>query len=70
MRPKSGTLSPEDRALNHQISKVRIRVENVVCKLKKFCVCSEFYRNSTRRHGLFWGCVASLTNLRTLTGPG
>ncbi|GAA5438241.1 hypothetical protein Daqu01_03386 [Deinococcus aquaticus] len=36
MRPKGGTISPEDRALNHQISKVRITVENVVCKLKKF----------------------------------
>ncbi|MFC3601954.1 transposase family protein [Deinococcus soli (ex Cha et al. 2016)] len=66
MRPKGGTLSPEDRALNHQIAKVRITVENVVCKLKKFRICREFYRNDTRRHGLFWGCVAGLVNLRTV----
>ncbi|GGL12949.1 hypothetical protein GCM10010844_34620 [Deinococcus radiotolerans] len=45
MRPKGGTLSPEDRELNHQISKVRITVENVVCKLKEFRVCRKFYRN-------------------------
>lgn len=30
MRPKGGRLSPDDRELNHQISKVRITVENVV----------------------------------------
>lgn len=66
MRPRGGVLSPEDRELNHQISKVRITVENVVCKLKKFRVCREFYRNDTRRHGLFWGCVAGLVNLRTV----
>jgi hypothetical protein len=66
MRPKGGTLSPEDRELNHQIAKVRITVENVVCKLKKFRMCKEFYRNDTRRHGLFWGCVAGLVNLRTV----
>jgi len=27
-------------------------VENVVCKLKKFRVCREFYRNDPGRHGL------------------
>lgn len=66
MRPKGGVLSPEDRELNHQISKVRITVENVVCKLKKFRVCREFYRNDPGRHGQFWGCVAGLVNLRTV----
>ena len=65
-RSKGGKLSAEERELNHQIAKVRITVENVVCKLKKFRVCKEFYRNDTRRHGLFWGCVAGLVNLRTV----
>lgn len=66
MRPKGRTLSSEDRDLNHQVSKVRITIENVVCKLKKFRVCREFYRNDPGRHGLFWGCVAGLVNLRTV----
>nr|WP_275040576.1 transposase family protein [Deinococcus deserti] len=66
MRPKGGALSEEDRELNHQISKVHITVENVVCKIKKFRICREFYRNDTGRHGMFWGCVAGLVNLRTL----
>ncbi|AFD27470.1 Transposase, IS4 (plasmid) [Deinococcus gobiensis I-0] len=39
MRPKGSRLSPDDRELNHQIYKVRITVENVVCKIKKVRVC-------------------------------
>lgn len=66
MRPKGGTLSPEDQDLNHQMSKVRITVENVICTLKKFRVCRECYRNDPGRHGLFWGGVAGLVNLRTV----
>lgn len=30
MRPKGEALSSEDRALNHQVSKIRITVENVL----------------------------------------
>jgi len=63
-RPKGGTLSGEDRELNRQISKVRIAVENALCRVKKFRVCREFYRNHPQRHGLFWGCVTGLVNLR------
>ncbi|WP_295815140.1 transposase family protein [uncultured Deinococcus sp.] len=66
MRPRGGTLSEEQRELNHHISKVGITVENVVCKIKKFRICREFYRNELRHHGQFWGCVAGLVNLRTL----
>ncbi|AFD27386.1 Transposase, IS4 (plasmid) [Deinococcus gobiensis I-0] len=66
MRPKGGRLSPDDRDLNHQISKVRITVEDVVCKIKKFRVCREFYRNDPRHYGQFWGGVAGLVNLRTV----
>ncbi|WP_084047148.1 transposase family protein [Deinococcus hopiensis] len=63
-RPKGGCLSLEDRELNRQISKVRIAVENALCRVKKFRVCREFYRNDPQRHGLFWGCVTGLVNLR------
>ena len=66
MRPKGGRLSPDDRELNHQISKVRITVENVVCKIKKFRAGRKFYRNDPRYHGQFWGGVAGLVNLRTV----
>ena len=34
IRPKGGRLSQDDRGLNYQMSKVRITVENIVCKMK------------------------------------
>ena len=65
-RPERGALSGEDRKPNHQTSKVRIAVENVVCKGGKFRICREFYRNDIRRRGLCWGGVAGLIGLPTV----
>ncbi|WP_255639902.1 hypothetical protein [Deinococcus taeanensis] len=37
-----------------------------MCKLKTFKVCREVYRSDTGWHGLFWGGVAGLVNLRAM----
>lgn len=63
-RPKKGELSAEERELNRLISKVRITVENAINRIKKFRACKEFFRNQPARHGVIWGCVAGLVNLR------
>ncbi|WP_264778068.1 transposase [Deinococcus aetherius] len=63
-RPKNGELSEEQRELNRLISKVRITVENVMNRIKKFRACQAFFRNQPSRHGVIWGCVAGLVNLR------
>lgn len=63
-RPKKGELSDDDRELNRLISKVRITVENAINRIKKFRACKEFFRNHPVRHGVIWGCVAGLVNLR------
>lgn len=63
-RPRNGELSDQERELNRQISKVRIAVENAICRIKKFRACKEFFRNKDQHHGLIWGCVAGLVNLR------
>lgn len=63
-RPKKGELSQEQRELNRLISKVRITVENVINRIMKFRACKAFFRNQPSRHGLIWGCVAGLVNLR------
>ena len=63
-RPRGGKLTGEEKELNRQISKVRITVENAICRMKKFRACREFFRNRDEYHGLIWGCVAGLANLR------
>jgi DDE superfamily endonuclease len=65
-KPKGGDLMVEERVFNHQVSKIRIVVENVICQTKKFGVLKGFFRNPDSSHGLMAGVVSGLVNLRTI----
>lgn len=65
-KPRGGTLTAEQKEFNRQVSKVRIAVENTLCRIKRFKVTSDFYRNPTERHGQLFGAVAGLVNLRVM----
>jgi hypothetical protein len=53
MRSKGGTLNPEDRDLNHQISNVRMNAENVTCRQRTVRIRRALDLNDTRRYSLF-----------------
>jgi DDE superfamily endonuclease/Helix-turn-helix of DDE superfamily endonuclease len=65
-KPKGGALSEEQREFNRQVSKVRIAVENTLCRIKTFKVCSDFFRNPVKSHGQLMGVVSGLVNLRII----
>lgn len=65
-RPKGGELTSQEQDFNRQVSKVRITVENVLCRVKTFRVCGDFFRNPTSTHGRLAGVVSGLVNLRTI----
>jgi hypothetical protein len=65
-KPRGGELSDEQREFNRQVSKVRIAVENSLCRVKTFKVSCEFFRNPVSSHGQLLGVVAGLVNLRVL----
>lgn len=65
-KPKGGELTAEEQDFNRQVSKVRIVVENVLCRVKTFRVCSDLFRNPTATHGQLAGVVSGLVNLRTI----
>lgn len=65
-KPKQGQLTRDERETNRLISKVRIAVEKALCALKHFRACGDFFRNHTKRHGVIWGCVAGLVNMRRI----
>jgi hypothetical protein len=65
-RKKGQDLSEDEREFNHQVSKVRIVVENVICRMKVFRVLGDFFRNSDSVHGVMAGVVSGLVNLRTI----
>ena len=65
-RKKGQDLTEDEREFNHQVSKVRIVVENVICRMKLFRMLGDFFRNSDSVHGLMTGVVSGLVNLRTI----
>ncbi len=61
-KPKGGCLSEHDRRNNARLAKLRIRVEHVICWLKRFRILAECYRNRRRRFGLRFRLIAGLYN--------
>jgi hypothetical protein len=67
-KPKNGSLSAEDKHNNGRLTKLRIRIEQVIRLLKVFKILSERYRNRRRRLGLRFSLVAGIYNFeRALT---
>lgn len=61
-KPKSGSLSAEDKHNNGQLAKLQIRVEQVTRSLKVFKIVSERYRNWRKRLHLRFSLIASIYN--------
>jgi transposase len=55
-------LSKADKQFNHEVSKQRIVVENVLASLKRFRILSDRYRNRRKRFGLRFNIIASIYN--------
>ena len=54
----------EQRAYNRDLSRKRIKVENVIRELKIFKILSETYRNRRRNHGIKTNIVAGIVNMK------
>jgi hypothetical protein len=61
-KSKLHPLSQEQKAENHQLSRLRIFVENVIRRLKIFRILSERYRNRRKRFGLRFNLIAAIYN--------
>ena len=61
-KPRGGCLSNQDKHDNRRLAKLRIRVEHVICWLKRFRILKERYRNRRKRFGLRARLIAGLHN--------
>lgn len=59
---KKNPLSKADKQYNHEVSKQRIVVENVLASLKRFRILSDRYRNRRKRFGLRFNIIAGIYN--------
>lgn len=63
-KPRNGEPTAEQRAYNRDLSRKRIKVENVIRELKIFKILSETYRNRRRNHGIKTNIVAGIVNMK------
>jgi transposase len=56
-------LTDDQKANNRALSRQRIRVENIIGRLKVFRILSERYRNRRKRFALRFNLIAAICNL-------
>jgi hypothetical protein len=59
---KNNSLSKEDKRVNKALSHIRIRIEHVNRRLKRFRIFSCRYRNKRLRHGLRMSLLCGVYN--------
>jgi hypothetical protein len=59
-------LSPEERYYNKDHSKKRIVIEHTICRLKKYRILSDVFRNKLRKHNKVSDIVSGLINYRII----
>lgn len=61
-KPPRKELSPEDKARNREIARLRMVVEHGICRLKVFRILAGPYRNRRKRLGLRVNLIAAIYN--------
>lgn len=61
---KSKKLGPEEKEYNTALSRVRIRVENVLGDIKTFKILSDRYRNKRKRYNVKFKIIAGIVNMK------
>ena len=62
-RRKGQPLGEDEKEYNRALSRIRVKVENVIGRLKVFRVLGERYRNKRRRYGINVNIIAGIVDL-------
>jgi len=61
---KEKPLHQEEKEYNRALSKVRVKIENVIGQLKQFHILSDRYRNKRKGYNLKFNIIAGIVNLK------
>lgn len=61
---KKKPLDADDKAYNQGLSRLRVKVENVLAKIKTF-ILSDRYRNKNKRYNLKFNIIAGIVNMKS-----
>ncbi|HXT84250.1 MAG TPA: transposase family protein [Verrucomicrobiae bacterium] len=59
-------LSQEEKEYNMNQSKKRIVIEHIICRLKKYRIMSDVFRNRLRKYNRIFDIVTGLVNYRMI----
>ena len=62
-KKKNQELTAEEKTYNRELSRVRILIENVNRRIKRFKIMCDRYRNKRKRHGLRMTIICGLHNM-------
>lgn len=62
-KKKNQELTNEEKTYNRELSRVRILIENINRRIKRFKIMSDRYRNKRKRHGLRMTLICGLHNM-------
>ena len=63
-KSKKNPLDEESKEYNHALSKIRVKVENVIRSLKIFRILSDRYRNKRKRYEEKFSIIAGIVNMK------
>ena len=63
-KSKNHKLDKEEKEYNAGLSRLRVKVENILCNIKVFRVLSDRYRNKRKGYSLKFNIVAGIVNLK------
>jgi len=61
---KNKPLDKEEKEYNHALSKIRVKVENILAQIKIFKIMSDRYRNKRKRYGVKFNIIAGIVNMK------
>lgn len=62
-KPKKGELSKGQKTRNRKIARVRVAIEHVFGRIKRFGIMKFKYRNKRKKHNLRFNIIAGIVNL-------
>jgi hypothetical protein len=57
-------LTPEQKLYNKELSRTRVKIENINREIKVFRICKEVRRHKQKKHNLFWNLIAGIVNFK------
>lgn len=63
-KPKNGELDKEEKEYNRGLSRIRVKVENIIGDMKLFKILGGRYRNKRKRYGIKVNIIAGIVNIK------